>query len=479
MKTYNWIVLGALLFFSNTIILKAQDVNIMIPAENIFNHTEFTTVQTVMNTQGNTKWKPSGINASVRSIGMEYFSHTSLLDVYLPTSVLHWQLKSIGGVLAPFRKQEVLPNFKWFTSSSQNWYEPHSTAGFFSSGSINFTFKIPANQLEMYTYHAGNYSIQITHNYGSTSFHSVKFSPDSFYTILSIPKAISWLTANHTVYTEINTLNEYRDGSSEKQVNLGTFEVGNTVDFNLFAKSFSSNIQYTSSNGEQGTRDISLLKLGGNHPNINTISLSPTESNLSQGQGFSVVNGNRNDFQLNISLTQADFKNYFFKAGTYKFEVDLKAKSTDNSIAAVQNIDFTLNVKPLSEIKVPNLGNVVKFQFDSAEKYQNGQSKVIPNQLRISNNEVHELYVKSDAAYFSKEGIQSDVPASILHIDVEGGSSAAVLSTTPQKILDNEQPVLDKTLDMEYSISEDAAQTLVVKDKGKYSINVIYSFTAL
>ncbi|MGO2359016.1 hypothetical protein [Mesonia sp.] len=478
MKTYNWIVLGVLLFASSTMLVKAQDVNITIPVQNIFNHTEFTAVQTVMNTQGSSNWRAGAINPTIRSMSGNNFIHTSMPGFSLPTSVLHWRLASIGGQLPRYHWGDKWPGYKWLTTSYQTWYHP-SIYSNYTPGNIDFSFKMPSNAFINHAFRAGDYSIQITHNYGVSGFYTIEFSPDSFYAILSIPKAISWLTGNNTAYTEISSLNKFRAASSEVLWDLGTFELGNTVDFSLFAKAASSNIQFTSTSGVQETRDISLLKLGGNHPKISTLSLTSVNKNFTSGNSFSVENGNRNGFQLNISLSQADFKNYFFQAGTYKFQVNLNAKDTNNSIAAPQNVDYTLKVQTLSEITIPNLGHSINFEFNTLAQYQNGQTKLIPSQLRLSNNETYELYVKTDAAFFKKAGIQSDVPSSILQVGIEGGSPEVVLSTTPQKIVNNGTPVLDKNLNMNYSISADAAQTLVAKEKSTYSINVIYSFIAL
>ncbi|MDN6289720.1 MAG: hypothetical protein L0J63_05445 [Tetragenococcus koreensis] len=478
MKTYNWIVLGALLLLSNSFVVKAQDVNIMIPVQNIFNHAEFTSVQTVMNTQGSSHWRAGAINPTIRSTSGNNFIHTSSPGFSLPTSVLLWRLASIGGQLPRYHWGDKWPGYKWLTTSNQTWYHPtiYST---YTPGNIDFSFKIPSNAFTNHAYHAGDYSIQITHNYGVNGFYTIEFSPDSFYAILSIPKAISWLTGNNTAYTEISSLNTYRTAPSEVLWDIGTFDLGNTVDFNLFAKTASSNIQFTSNNGVQETRNISLLKLGGNHPKISTLPLSSVDKNFISGNSFTVENGNRNGFQLNLSLSKADFKNYFFQAGTYKFQVNLNAKSTDNSVAAHHNVNYTLKVLPLSEITIPNLGNEVNFEFNTAAQYQNGLTKIIPNQLKLSNNEAYELYVKSDVPFFKRTGIQSTVPASILQVGVDGGSQQVALSTTPQKILSNGAPVLDKDLNMKYTIPSNAAQTLVAKEKITYSINVIYSFTAL
>ncbi|HLS30053.1 MAG TPA: hypothetical protein VK021_04295 [Flavobacteriaceae bacterium] len=479
MRKYNEIILGILLCIVSIGVVKAQDVNITVPAQHIFNHTEFTTVKTVMHTGSRINWNYSLIllvvkTPTFRSISGNNFIQEVSPEFDLPSTVLQWQLASIGGALPPFGVLSgSLPGFKHFTSSKQNWYNPPLTPLLtgFPRGEIKFTFKIPSNKFANNIYHVGDYSIKIDQNYD--------FTPSSFYVILSVPKAISWLTTNNIGYSEINSLDDYRTTPENIILELGSFELGNTMDFNLFAESTSPNIQFTSNKGTQENIDISLLKLGGNHLNILTQPLTSTEQNFTSGNSFEVEIGNRNSFQLHASLSKADFKNHFFQAGTYNFQIDLSAKSIDNTIVAPQTIDYTLKVLPLSEIKIPNVGQTVNFEFNTAEQYQNGQIKTIPNQIRISNNETYELYVKSDAPFFTKEGIQTDVPASILEIGIDGGSPPVSLSTTPEKIANNGMPVLDKDLTMKYAISAESAQALVPKDKGTYTTNIIYSFTAL
>lgn len=478
MKKINKIILGIVFCMGSITITKGQDVIINVPVQNIFNQTEFTTVQSVMNTQGSSHWRAGGIDPKIMSMSGNNFIHTSLLGFSLPTSVLHWRLESIGGELPPFSNRDKWPGYKWFTTSNQTWYQP-TISSTYTPGNIDFNFKIPSNELASHVYHAGDYSIQVTQNYGGSGFYVIEFSPDSFYVILSIPEAISWLTSNNIGYTEISSLDQYRSAPADIVLDLGTFELGNTVNFNLFAKNSSSSIQFTALDGDQETLDVSMLKLGGNLPNISTTSLSLVEQNFTPGNSFSVENGNRNSFQLHTSLSRNDFKNHFFRAGDYKFQLNLNAKSLDNSIATQQNIDYTLKVLPLSEIRIPNGTNTINFEFNTAAQYQNGQTKLINNQLEISNNQNFEIYVKSDVPYFNRAGIQSDISASILQIGVENGDIPVTLSTTPQKIINNGTPVLDKNLDIKYVIPSESAQSLISKESDTYSINVIYSFTAL
>ena len=113
------------------------------------------------------------------------------------------------------------------------------------------------------------------------------------------------------------------------------------------------------------------------------------------------------------------------------------------------------------------------------QQYNEGQSKTIPNQLRVSNNEKYELYVKSAANYFNSNGVQSTLNSSILQISVEGNTQKQTLTTTPKKLIDKGNPAIDKNLNVIYTISPESAQSLVQQQKKTYGINIIYSFTAL
>jgi len=159
--------------------------------------------------------------------------------------------------------------------------------------------------------------------------------------------------------------------------------------------------------------------------------------------------------------------------------LNLNARSTDNSINSLQNTAVQLKVLPLSEITIPSSGRNVNFNFNTAAQYTDGQSQMIPNQIMLSNNENFELYVKSDENYFKKGGLQTDINSNILQIGVDGSSVNAPLSKTPQKILFNGAPVLDRGLNIRYTIPPAGAQSLVGKENTTYSINVYYSFTAI
>ncbi|WP_294276774.1 hypothetical protein [uncultured Chryseobacterium sp.] len=478
MKTMRAFLIGIFILLCGSTATKAQDVYLSIPENNIFNRIEFTSVPTrVMTNANRTNWDYtffgfSPIAPTFTSVSGPSFTHTSS-SATLPASTLLWQLESMGGQLPATGYSGYLPGFQSFSTSAMRWFEPPGSVifgGGFNRGNINFTFKIPAAQFAANTYRAGNYSMDISQNY-------YDFTPRNFKTILVIPSSIRWMTTSLTKYIEISSLNDYRI-SGNRVFSLDNSEIANTVDFSLWAKAAATNIQFTSSKGVPGTRNIGAIKLGSSGSALTTKALSADFQNFSAAN-FSVAGGNRNNFSPELYVSAEDFKNLFFEAGTYTFELNFNARSTDNAINNLQNTAVQLKVLPLSEITIPGSGRNVNFNFNTAAQYNNGQSQVIPNQIILSNNESFELYVKSDENYFKKGGLQTDINSNLLQIGVDGSSVNVPLSKTPQKILFNGTPVLDRGLNIRYTIPPAGAQSLVGKENTTYSVNVYYSFTAI
>ena len=461
-------------------VASAQDVYIEIPTSAIFNRSEYTTIGTIMNTQGHNSWRASpGKDPYIRSNSGDYFRHTSKPNTFLPTSVLHWRLASIGGSAPLFNRGDVWPDYKWFNSTYQTWYQPNSSSGRYNSGNIDFYFKIPQSQIANNAFYAGKYKIQLEQDYGRSFWYIIEFSPENFSAYISIPENITWLSILDSKTYSVTSLNQFRSGSSQTLINLGPMQIGHTLDFNLYAKIDESEIQFKPLKGDIRKINISSLKLGSNHPKLVTMPITKIWKNFSPNSNFTVEAGNRSDFEFQISISNDDFKNYFFEAGTYNFQIQIDARGIIESKGSEKYIQVALVVPALSEISLPSGNTEINFTFNTMLQYNEGQSKTIPNQIRISNNENYELYVKSSTTHFNSNGIQSDLNASILEVGVEGYSQKASLSKTSKKLLSNGKPILDKNLNITYSISPEAAQSLITKEKKAYEINIIYSFTVL
>ncbi|GGW30200.1 hypothetical protein [Arenibacter certesii] len=477
MRPYIRFVLGGvtLLATLTSFIAQAQ-VRIEIPASNIINGSEFSTTRTVMNTGNYDSWRSQQTNPTIWSVS-NMFTHKTIAGSNLPSSILHWQLDNIGGNRPKYHQHDVLPDFQWFSTSSKIWYEIHNpNASSFTAGNVVFKFKIPAAAFATNIFVPGEYKLTINHNYGGY------FTPSSFDVIIVIPStsasSINWVSNNTIVNHTISNLNIYREITGG-QIPIGQTKISNTVKFNLWGKTTSA-IQFISSKAVQSTVSPVFVKLeSSNSSKISKLPLSQENwTNYTPNGPFAVVPGNQNTFDLNFSISNLDLKNHFFEAGTYTFQLELDAKSPDNAHSAKQLTDVTLVVPALSELIIAPSKQEVNFQFNSATHYQQGQSKVISTQIKLSNNENYELYVKSAASFFNKGGVQSNINSTILEVGVDGISTVA-LSTTPQKIISAGAPVLDQEFDIKYLISPSAAQSLIEKEKTTYSINVIYSFTAL
>lgn len=465
--------------FGCILAVSAQDVYITVPRHALLNRSGFQQIKSVMNTQGHNQWRPSGINPRIRSILDTRFTHTTLPNTFLPSSVLLWQLNNIGGTPAPFRSQDRLPEYQYFTPSYQAWYFPHSTAGFFNAGNIEFSFKISTNEMTNNTFYAGDYKIEVQQDYYLGSENHTNFSPERFNIYLSIPEVIEWTLFSHSKLYEVSSLNQYRASNYQTKIDLGAMEIGHTIDFDLYARTGSSSIKFTSLKGKTRSIDVDLITLESTHPKIANLSLNRNWRKHSINDFFAVVNGNRTAFDLQLAINREDFKTHFFEAGTYTVSIELDAKGTEQFVSANKVIDLTIMVPALSEISLLGGDNEVNFIFNNMVQYNEGQSKTIANQLRISNNESYELYVKSSANYFNSNSIQTDIKSSILEVGVEGNPRKVKLSTNPKKIINDGMPSIDESLNMVYSISPSAAKSLIPKEKKSYSINVVYSFTAI
>jgi len=474
MRHYKIYIIGLIFVLGISVIgMAQQQVRIEIPIDNIINKTEFSITRNVMHTGNDDKW--DNMKPSIWALNNE-FQHKDVSGVTtgntLATSVLFWQLDNIGGKKPKFHHHDVLPDFQHFSTSPQTWYGPHSSGGSsFSIGNVVFKFKIPGTAFANNTFHPGEYTLNVKHN------SERDFNPSSIQVILVVPElpsGIEWKSNNSTVYHQISSLGAF---STSIEIPIGNTQIANSVDFNLWAKT-NGPIQVTSSDIDPSSIPSQHIKLAStNSSKIATLPLSDVWKNYTPNGPFTVIPGNVNTFDLNFSIEQEALKTYFFQAGAYTFQLNLDARSTDGAASALQNTEVTIDVLPLSEITI-STGQEVNFEFYTASHYQQGQSKMLPKQLKLSNNEIYELQVKSSAAFFNKDGVQSNIPSSILEVGINGVNSVP-LSTTSKKLIPAGPPVLDRELDMKYSISPAAAKSLMDKDKTTYSINVIYSFTAL
>ncbi len=468
MKIFFRHIISTLALLCSFTAANAQEVKIKINREDVYNRVEINKEENVLKaeTEGWLSFYPA-----FKSLNQEY-THNELPAVLRP-EVVRWQLLKINGQTpSQFDPAGTLPPYRYFTTSNQTWFEP-SAGGTHKRGDVTFNFKIPATEYASNAFKAGKYYRNIIHNYTVN-----EFDPLTFNMIIEVEVGISYLVFEPIINIDIASLNAYRSSSVHLIGDLGFSRVANTVDFNLWVEA-DREIKFTSSRGGASRNiDISKILLGATNPKVATMPLKQDKQNYTP-TNFNVITGNRNEFNLQLSALTSDFLTHFFLPGTYKFKMKQEIKNANGGEKESKETEVFITVPPLSEIVVPAIGGEVNFIFNTEQLYLEGQTKTMANQLRISNNESYELYVKADSPFFKKSGVQADIPANILQIGVVGGLPKVTLATTSQKIINQSPPILDRNLNVEYSISPSNSQSLATKEKDTYSINIIYSFIAL
>lgn len=165
MKTMRFFLVGIFTVFCGATVMKAQDVYLSVPENNIFNRIEFTSVPTrVMTNANRTNWDYTffgltPVAPTFTSVSGPNFTQPSS-SFTLPSSTLLWQLESMGGQPPATGYSGSIPGFQSFNTSAVRWFEPSGSiffAGGFNRGNINFNFKIPASQFTSNAYGARNH----------------------------------------------------------------------------------------------------------------------------------------------------------------------------------------------------------------------------------------------------------------------------------------------------------------------------------
>ncbi|ULT28162.1 hypothetical protein KUH03_17135 [Sphingobacterium sp. E70] len=108
---------------------------------------------------------------------------------------------------------------------------------------------------------------------------------------------------------------------------------------------------------------------------------------------------------------------------------------------------------------VSDLGEIVANQqtvnlaFATTNDYKNGVNLNMPAHLRVSKTTPYNLYVRATSTSFTSGA--NSIPLNVLRIGPMAGQSGMntiTLSSTAQQLIQNADPVIDRNLNMLYSI---------------------------
>ena len=134
-------------------------------------------------------------------------------------------------------------------------------------------------------------------------------------------------------------------------------------------------------------------------------------------------------------------------------------------------------VSDLSEI-IANQ-STVNLTFSTASHYQNGVNQDMPAHLKLSKTTPYNVYVRATSANFAS-GVNS-VPLNVMRIGPmpgQTGMQTVTLSATAQQLINGADPVIDRSLNIRYSIPASETSKLLNKPAGTYTTNIIFSFVA-
>ncbi|MGE8428828.1 MAG: hypothetical protein ACN6O7_13165 [Sphingobacterium sp.] len=444
--------------------IHAQTTSITLPQANIQGQTDFTTSIN------------AGTYSTIISVFPSFFvksiaaNFTSTTSGSFPASVVHMKLSSIGALvlLALTGNNEVALS----TGGGLLYTALVSVA----SGTITANTRIAtASQ----TWTAGVFTNDVSfYAQGGGS-----ITPTSFTLSLTVPGFISPPTSIGTTSIAVNDLSFYRsvNGISASQIipisstvpYIPSIRTGN-AQFN-----FSTSLPYnTLPVSPVSTVSATLSGVA----TASTANLSTSDQALTTATGIAVPTNNNSSITHTYTIGSPFLKGNFIQAGTYTVPLTytwnkLSSAYPTTPVQAQASGNLNIVVSDLGEI-VANQ-QTVNLPFTTTSNYVNGVSTNMPSHLKLSKTTPYNLYVRATTSSFTS-GVNS-IPLSVLRIGPMAGQTdvnTVTLSTTAQQLIQNADPVIDRTLDMQYSIPASQTSNLLGKPTGTYTANIIYSFVA-
>ncbi len=398
---------------------------------------------------------------------------------------IYYQLVSMGGATpGSTGLPGTLATEAPISSTPQTIFTPTSATAAATYGPIMMKYRIPAATLAASGFIAGTYAgVSLTHNQPNRGI--LGLIGYRYITPEPIPLSISVQAINKWVTTTTSFSRSYTNVSSftapaDLDFSLTNFTVGHTEPAFIDIKA-QGPITFTP-NGGGATTPVPVNIVQAQGSGLTTTALSTTYAALNT-TGFNVPTGNITTIPLTLRISAANVVQYFFKPGTYTFNVDLRTRNAGSTVSDVKTISFSITTNVLSSIAVQGTPDV-NFSYGTLADYQTTKSINMPNHLLITNNRNYEVYVKSGTANFTRNSIATTIPASIVQIENGTGETTVVtrtLSTTPQSIITNAGFIINRPLSLKYTIPASQTLQFLGKQTGTtpYILNVIYSFTSL
>lgn len=389
-----------------------------------------------------------------------------------PTNLVHIKLSSIGAVplLSLSGNNEVA-----LSTTNQNLYTALASL---ASGTITANARIATSSQ---TWVAGSYTNNVS--FSTQGILAGSITPTSFVLTINIPGFISPPASIGTTSILVNDLSYYRavNGISSNSV----IPLSTTVPYIPSIKSGNTQFSFSTASAYNtlpvtpvSTVNTTLTGIA----NATSAALSTTDQSLTNTTGIAVPTNNNHSltYTYNIGLNQ--LKTNFIQAGTYSVPLTytwnkVSSAYPSGSVQSQANGSLSVVVSDLGEI-VANQ-QTVNLAFATANDYKNGVNLNMPAHLKVSKTTPYNLYVRATSTSFASGG--NSIPLNVLRIGPMAGQSGmntVTLSTTAQQLIQNADPVIDRNLNILYSIPASATSVLLNKPAGAYTANIVFSFVA-
>lgn len=350
-----------------------------------------------------------------------------------------------------------------------------SLLGLLSGGLVNIRYTIP--NPSSFAWKAGVYTNNLSFNLTGIALGSISVKTNIInITVDPFIKA----TQPQNVEFTINSLDFYRnrtlDAKSQSLSITGTLNAG------IRMKTSSS--YFTYSNGYPGGTDprapatVVMAQMMAPTVKAGEFLTGTTVKTMTEAKGIEVPVGNTSQVSMSYSLSKEVLKSNFLKKGTYTLNLNHEIFDAESSGTPLSQSLFSavlVNVADMGELVVNNQDVTLKFQ--TANDYKNGVHVDMPAHLSVSATSPYDVFVKASNTSLSNGS--NSIPVSALQISAGSGDEFAplILKDTRQRIL-GISPVLDKKMNIRYSISASEAAKLMGKASGTYTTSITYSLIA-
>jgi len=397
-------------------------------------------------------------------------SFSSTAGGSIPLNIAHIKLNSIGSLSLLGTSSEVT-----LSVNNGNLYSSLATV---SSGAITANVRLSTGSQ---TWIAGIYDSNLS--FSTQGVLAGSITPTTLPFSISVPGFISPPAQVGTTSILVNNLSFYRSAngiSTAKVIPLTT-----TVPYIPSLKttntqfSFNTTLPYNSLPTSQVSAVNTTLT---GISTATTIALSMTDQALTNTTGIAVPANNAQSLTANYSISASQLKMSFIQAGTYSVPLThtwskLATAYPTGTLQAQSSGNLEIVVSDLAEL-VANQ-QAVSLAFATTNDYKNGVSKDLPAHLRISKTTPYNLYVRASGTAFTSGA--NSIPLNILRIGPmsnQVGVNTITLSTTAQQLIQSADPVIDRNLNIRYSIPASETSKLLNKPAGTYTANIIFSFVA-